>query len=512
MLEKIDLSRKAEKEVYRQAKETYGPRLGLAQRRLKEAGIPVLILFDGMDAAGKGTQINRLIQFLDPRGFDVYASSRVTEDEAMRPFLWRFWTLTPENGRIAVFDRSWYRKVREDRFEGRTAKKELSEAFRDICSFEKQLTDSKAVIIKLFLYISREEQKKRFKKLEESGETAWRVTKEDWKRNEDYDRYLKINEEMLERTDTEYAPWTIIEATDKSYGAMKILKTVTETLEDALKKRAEEERLKEEKKKAAETLLKAGENPAENSRYQNGVLSGIDLSKTMTREAYKKEIDRLQKKLELLHSELYRLRIPVVLGFEGWDAGGKGGAIRRLTSHLDPRGYQVCPTAAPNDIEKKHHYLWRFWNHMPKAGHIAIFDRTWYGRVMVERIEGFCREEEWRRAYQEINEMESHLVNAGAVVLKFWLQIDKDEQKRRFEERMRIPEKQWKITDEDWRNREKWDQYELAVNEMLVRTSTTYAPWIVVEGNCKYYARVKVLRTVVEALEKKIAQVKQEKQ
>lgn len=511
MLEKIDLSRKAEKEVYRQAKETYGPRLGLAQRRLKEAGIPVLILFDGMDAAGKGTQINRLIQFLDPRGFDVYASSRVTEDEAMRPFLWRFWTLTPENGRIAVFDRSWYRKVREDRFEGRTAKKELSEAFRDICSFEKQLTDSKAVIIKLFLYISREEQKKRFKKLEESGETAWRVTKEDWKRNEDYDRYLKINEEMLERTDTEYAPWTIIEATDKSYGAMKILKTVTETLEDALAKTAEEERLKEEKKKAAETLLKAGENPAENSRYQNGVLSGIDLSKTMPRETYKKEIDRLQKKLELLHSELYRLRIPVVLGFEGWDAGGKGGAIRRLTSHLDPRGYQVCPTAAPNDIEKKHHYLWRFWNHMPKAGHIAIFDRTWYGRVMVERIEGFCREEEWRRAYQEINEMESHLVNAGAVVLKFWLQIDKDEQKRRFEERMRIPEKQWKITDEDWRNREKWDQYELAVNEMLVRTSTTYAPWIVVEGNCKYYARVKVLRTVVEALEKKIAQVKQEK-
>ena len=512
MLEKIDLSRKAEKEVYRQAKETYGPRLGLAQRRLKEAGIPVLILFDGMDAAGKGTQINRLIQFLDPRGFDVYASSRVTEDEAMRPFLWRFWTLMPENGRIAVFDRSWYRKVREDRFEGRTAKKELAEAFRDICSFEKQLTDSKAVIIKLFLYISREEQKKRFKKLEESGETAWRVTKEDWKRNEDYDRYLKINEEMLERTDTEYAPWTIIEATDKSYGAMKILKTVTETLEDALAKTAEEERLKEEKKKAAETLLKAGENPAENSRYQNGVLSGIDLSKTMTRETYKKEIDRLQKKLELLHSELYRLRIPVVLGFEGWDAGGKGGAIRRLTSHLDPRGYQVCPTAAPNDVEKKHHYLWRFWNHMPKAGHIAIFDRTWYGRVMVERIEGFCREEEWRRAYQEINEMESHLVNAGAVVLKFWLQIDKDEQKRRFEERMRIPEKQWKITDEDWRNREKWDQYELAVNEMLVRTSTTYAPWIVVEGNCKYYARVKVLRTVVEALEKKIAQVKQEKQ
>ena len=222
-------------------------------------------------------------------------------------------------------------------------------------------------------------------------------------------------------------------------------------------------------------------------------------------------MDKLQKKLEYLHSEIYRLRIPVVIGFEGWDAAGKGGAIKRLTSHLDPRGYKVNPTAAPNDIEKVHHYLWRFWNNMPKAGHIAIFDRTWYGRVMVERIEGFCKEEDWRRAYQEINEMESHMANFGAVVLKFWLHIDKDEQERRFNERMNDPAKQWKITDEDWRNREKWDAYEAAVNEMLVRTSTTYAPWTIVEGNSKYYARVKVLRTVVEALEEKIKEVEKER-
>ncbi len=201
----------------------------------------------------------------------------------------------------------------------------------------------------------------------------------------------------------------------------------------------------------------------------------------------------------------------MVIGFEGWDAGGKGGAIRRLTSHLDPRGYQVNPTASPNDIEKVHHYLWRFWNNVPKAGHIAIFDRTWYGRVMVERIEGFCTEAEWKRAYQEINEMEAHMANSGAVVMKFWLHIDKDEQERRFKERMENPAKQWKITDEDWRNREKWDLYEEAVNEMLIRTSTTYAPWIVVEGNDKYYARVKVVRTVVDALEKKIKEVKKAK-
>ncbi len=503
MLEKIDVSRTMEKEVWKQAEQEYGTELGHLQRSLKAAGIPVLILFEGLGAAGKGVQINRLIQHLDPRGFDVYASNKTTEEEAMRPFLWRFWTLTPEDGRIAIYDRSWYRKVLTERFDGLTKKKELPEAFRDILSFEKQLTDGGAVIIKLFLHISKEEQKKRFKKLEDTRETAWRVSADDWKRNKEYDQYLRMNEEMLEQTDSEYAPWTIIEAHDKNYAAAKILKTVTEMLREALD-RHEKQSL--EAKQASSKKEKSFD-----SRYQNGVLSGVDLNKSLTREEYKEQLDHLQKKLEKLHSEIYRLRIPVVLGFEGWDAGGKGGAIKRLTSHLDPRGYQVCPTAAPNDIEKKHHYLWRFWNHVPKAGHIAIFDRTWYGRVMVERIEGFCREADWKRAYQEINEMEAHMANAGAVVLKFWLQIDKDEQERRFKERMENPEKQWKITDEDWRNREKWDQYELAVNEMLVRTSTTYAPWIVVEGNDKYYARVKVLRTVVEALEEKISQVKDQK-
>ncbi len=332
-------------------------------------------------------------------------------------------------------------------------------------------------------------------------ETRWHVNDSDWEKNRNYEEYLQINEEMLERTDTEFAPWTIIEATDRNYAAMKIIKTVTERLERAL---TEKQAQKAMKKVDSGISLDAG------SRYQNGVLSGVDLSKSLTKEEYKEKLGKLQRRLEILHSDIYRLRIPVVLGFEGWDAGGKGGAIKRLTSHMDPRGYQVCPTASPNDIERKHHYLWRFWNKVPKAGHVAIFDRTWYGRVMVERIEGFCTEDDWKRAYQEINEMEAHMANAGAVVLKFWLHIDKDEQERRFKERMEIPEKQWKITDEDWRNREKWDQYEIAVNEMLVRTSTTYAPWIVVEGNSKYYARVKVLQTVVNALEEKIRQVKAE--
>lgn len=500
MLEKIDLSKKADKETYKQVMAEEGQRLAQLQRDCKASGVPVMIVFEGMGAAGKGVQINHLIQSLDPRGFSVYASNQSNEEEKMRPFLWRFWTKTPAKGRVTIFDRSWYRRVQIDRFSGETSDVELPAAFQDILSFEKQLTDDGMVIIKLYLHISRQEQKKRFKKLEESKETAWRVTKQDWKRNKEYNSYLTINEEMLENTDTEYAPWTIIEATDKDYAAMKILAAVTSRLAYEL-----------EKKKRNEGAAEAKDTPLPHDQFQNGVLSGVDPNKTMSKDAYKKRVDELQKKLEFLHSEIYRLRIPVVLGFEGWDAGGKGGAIKRLTSHLDPRGYQVNPTASPNDIEKVHHYLWRFWNNIPKAGHMAMFDRTWYGRVMVERIEGYCSEAEWKRAYQEINDMEAHMANFNTVVLKFWLHIDKDEQERRFKERTDTPSKQWKITDEDWRNREKWDQYEEAVNEMLVRTSTTYAPWIVVEGNCKYYARVKILETVVNALESKIKEMNRKK-
>ena len=428
MLEKVDLQKTVDKETYKQVSEELGERLGLLQRKCKAEKIPVVIVFEGLGAAGKGVQINRLIQSFDPRGFDVYASRKPGEEERMRPFLWRYWTKTPEDGRIAIFDRSWYDKVTVDRFDKVTKRDELPGAFADITSFEKQLTDGGCVIIKLFLYISQKEQKKRFEKLTSNKETEWRVSDGDWERNKKYDKYLMMNEEMLQQTDTGYAPWTIIEATDKNYAAMKILATVADRMEYEVNRR---------------------------------------------------------------------------------EAGKKETAV--MAAAPAPQDYKVNPTAAPNDIEKVHHYLWRFWNNMPKAGHIAIFDRTWYGRVMVERIEGFCKEEDWRRAYQEINEMEAHMANFGAVVLKFWLHIDKEEQERRFNQRMNDPAKQWKITDEDWRNREKWDAYEAAVNEMLVRTSTTYAPWTIVEGNSKYYARVKVLKTVVEALEQKIKEVEKER-
>lgn len=494
MIEKIDLSKKLSKKEFHFIEEEWALKLQYLQRTCKDMGIPVLILFEGWGASGKGTLINQLIHPMDPRGFNVYTTQKASEEERLRPFLWRFWTKLPEDGRTHVFDRSWYQRVLRDRWEGNVSQLQLQPAFEEIINFEEQLVNDGMVIIKFFLHISKQEQKKRFKKLEESNETSWRVTKKDWKDNEDFDSHLAVADEMLIRTDTDFAPWTIVEATDREYAASKILMTVVERLSDAVNNKKEEDAAEKKERISAVSDV----------RFKNGALNGIDLTKSLDKETYKKKLQKLQNRLAELHNEMYRKRIPVVLAFEGWDAGGKGGAIKRITEYMDPRGYEVIPTAAPNDIEKAHHYLWRFWNKIPKAGHMAIFDRTWYGRVMVERIEGFCSEAEWKRAYNEINHMEQHLANSGCIVIKFWMQIDKDEQERRFKERQAIPEKQWKITEEDWRNREKWDQYEEAVDEMIVRTSTPYAPWVIVEANSKYYARIKVLETVVHALEERL--------
>ena len=376
----------------------------------------------------------------------------------------------------------------------------MENAYQQILSFEEQLTADGTLVIKFFLHISADEQEKRFKKLESSPETKWRVTKADWKHFKQYQSYETMYDQMLQKTDMLFAPWHIIEAEDKEYAAVKIMSVAAKMMAERLY------RDEEDKNSQSAALVQKNSEvvPGIEETTRTSILAGVDVSLSMTREVYKKRITELQKELMRLQNEMYLKRIPVVVALEGWDAAGKGGAIKRLTEPLDPRGYEVVPTAAPNDIEKAHHYLWRFWKSMPKDGHMTIFDRTWYGRVMVERIEGFCSQEEWRRAYREINQMEQNLTEHGVIVLKFWLQIDKDEQERRFKERMENPEHQWKITDEDWRNREKWDEYVRAVDEMLLRTSTTYAPWTVVEANSKYFARVKILETVVQALKKRI--------
>ena len=293
-----------------------------------------------------------------------------------------------------------------------------------------------------------------------------------------------------------YAPWYVIDAKEKGGTALVVIKTVADVLEKALeKKRAGKE---------AEIF----EKPVPPDRYEKGILAKADLTKRLEEAEYRKKLDKLQKRLEVLHGELYRLRIPVILGFEGWDAAGKGGNIKRIAAALDARGYEVHPIASPEPHEKNRHFLWRFWTRLPKSGHIAIFDRTWYGRVMVERLEGFCSENDWQRAYNEINEFEKELDDWGAVIVKFWVQIDKDTQLERFTLRQNTPEKRWKITDEDWRNREKWDLYEDAVNEMLQKTNTTYAPWHILESNDKKYARIKALEIVIQAMEEQIKKKK----
>lgn len=514
MLEQVDLSKKVEKEEYKTVVSDLELRLGELQREARALDIPILIVFEGWDAAGKGTLINRLILTFDPRGCIVYPINPPNEEERLRPFLWRFWIKTPPKGKIAVFDRSWYGRVLVERVGKFAKKREWQRAYGEITSFERQLTDDGTVIMKFFLHISQKEQKKRFEKLQKSPTTAWKVTKEDWKHHKQYGKYLEATEDMLAKTDTDFAPWTIVESHDRRFATIKVFKTVIDTIERKIEraKRIQEQaqriqatQKKTAQKKSSKQAQSKQEKPTfDLDKLSSSILDKVDLSLSLTQEDYKAELKRCQQRVFEIEHEIYMKRIPVVILYQGWDAAGKGGNIRRLTQSMDPRGYGVIPIAAPNDIEKAHHYLWRFWNEFPKAGHIAIFDRSWYGRVLVERIEGFCSEQEWKRAYREINEIEEHMVNFGTVLIKFWLHIDQDEQLRRFKAREQTPHKHWKITDEDWRNREKWDQYKEAVDEMLFRTSTAYAPWTIVEANSKYYARIKALRTVIEAVEARL--------
>lgn len=345
------------------------------------------------------------------------------------------------------------------------------------------------MIVKFWLHISRGEQKRRFRELRKQAATAWKVGKDERRQHAKYDEWLAVAEEMLAQTSTSYAPWTIVEATHGRQARTKVFQTLIRATEQEVERR----------RSAAKAQVKPkAESPV---AHAETILDRADLSLSLDREEYENQLGDLQSRLVTLEHQLFLARIPAAVVYEGWDAAGKGGNIRRLTGGLDPRGYEVVPIAAPNDEEKAHHYLWRFWKHVPKAGHITIFDRSWYGRVLVERVEGFCTEEEWRRAYEEINEFERQLADFGTVMVKFWLHIGADEQLRRFQARQETPYKSWKIGEEDWRNRGKWDQYQPAVNEMLERTSTRYAPWTILEANCKLFARVKALRTVVEALE-----------
>jgi polyphosphate kinase 2 (PPK2 family) len=493
MLQDVDLSRSLTKQELKAVLDPLGVRLGELQRALRSAKVPTLLVFEGWDAAGKGTIIGALMQPLDPRGYKVHTRKAATEDEAMRPFLWRYWLRMPAAGDLAIFDRSWYARVLADRVNKAVPRGTWREAYGEINDFERLLADGGACIVKFFLHISRKEQRRRFRALERDPAEAWKVTEDDWREHRRYKDYVAAVDEMLERTSTAHAPWTVVEAEDRRFGTAKVFETLAAAWEKALKDAS------------APRAAKAPATPVRARTLQPRVFQRVDLTKNLSRAEYERQLDPLQQKMRALEHQIYTHRVPVVVVLEGWDAAGKGGAIRRLTAKLDPRGFEVISISAPNDDERAHHYLWRFWRHVPKDGHMAIFDRSWYGRVLVERVEGFCAEVEWRRAYQEINDFERQLASHGAVLIKIWLHLDKKTQLGRFREREHTGYKRWKITGEDWRNRKKWPRYEEAAAEMIERTSISQAPWVLVPAVDKYYARVTVLREVSKAVEQALA-------
>lgn len=492
MLEKIDLTKTIKKGDFKKRADALRNKLGLLQRTAKDMGIPVMILFEGWDASGKGTLMNELILPLDPRGFQVFNIGEPSKETLLWPHLFAFWEMTPPKGRMSIFNRSWYRRMLEPL-------KGDQGILEDILSFERQLTDAGTIIIKFFLHISKKEQKKRLKRMNENHASTWRVNKRELENNENYDQIAKTIEETILRTDKEHAPWTIVEAEHREFATIKILSTVALALEKQIQRVEENQKIATMKKETLTDNI-AEENVADCVVTEPSVLKNLDLSRTVSDAKYSKELKTKQQQFRDLQYKLYTVRRPMVIVFEGQDASGKGGAIKRITQKLDPRGYEVNPTAAPNDWERAHHYLYRFWSQFPKAGHVGVFDRSWYGRVLVERVEGFCSEREWRKAYEEINEMEDQWVRYGAIILKFWMQVDSEEQLQRLKSREENPEKSWKITAEDWRNREKSGLYEKAAEEMMLRTSTANAPWIIVEANDKKFARLKVLTNVVDAL------------
>ena len=468
-------------------------RLGELQREMKAAGIPTVIVFEGWSASGKGTMIGRLIRSLDPRGFKVYSMTKPTDEERRYPPMRRYWLNIPLNGDISVFDRSWYRCI--DFKDGKKLKEEDNEKIYRILDFESQLTSEGYLIIKFFLHISCDEQKKRFNKLKSVKSTEWRVKKSDVKQNENYVKVYRMLCDLFDRTNTAASPWHVINTSDRDTASLTMYSTVISAMERAL----------EQKSRGFHVHNELHEITSPTCPQVSVALSDVDLSLKVADNDYKKRLKALQDRLFVLQNELYRRRIPLVIAYEGWDAAGKGGNIRRITQALDPRGYEVLPIGSPTPDEKQRHFLWRFWTRLPKDGHTAIFDRTWYGRVLVERIEGFCTEDEWKQAYDEINRFEYSLTSFGAIVVKFWLQIDSDEQLVRFTARQNTPSKQWKITDEDWRNRAKWSEYAVAVNEMIEKTNTPSAPWIIIESNDKKYARLRTLEEVIALIEKRLA-------
>ncbi len=490
LFDSAELGHKVSKADFAAREEELHERLLKAQYRLAEKpDFPVIILCSGVDGAGKGDTVNLLNEWMDPRLIQTNAMGAATEEERARPRLWRFWRSLPPRGTIGVFFGSWYTRPVNEQVLEKSDPTLLAHRIGEIQRFEHMLADEGALILKFWFHLSKAEQEKRLKDLEKEKHTAWQVTEKEWENHQRYDDYRDVAEELVRATSAAFAPWIIVESTDKRYRTLKVAESLVSSLEARL-----------------DTPKRAPITPAapvvSSSMDDVTLLSSLDLSKNLEKPKYKNRYADLQARLgKLGRLPEFSQEKAVVAVFEGHDAAGKGGAIRRITRSLDARHYRVIRVGAPTDEEKRQPYLWRFWRHIPPRGHFTIFDRSWYGRVLVERIEGFCSEADWLRAYDEINDFEAELTASGILVVKFWIAIDKEEQLRRFKDREQSPLKSYKLTEEDWRNRHKWDDYQQAIEDMLVRTGTRTAPWTLVEGNDKYYARVKVMETLCHAME-----------
>jgi polyphosphate:AMP phosphotransferase len=467
--------------------------VGGLQRQARASNIPVVIVFEGWDIWGRAEHINNLIHSLDPRGFDLHYMAEPTKDDKARPFLWRYYCRMPPAGRVSIFDRSWYFWTVYENFK-HTNKDLLDRRLWAIRTMEEQHSQDGTVFLKFFLNL----EKKDLRKVIEREAEDFCKRRVDHVNGDEllehFDQAQNIWQKVTQGSDFGFAPWNVIKAEDEVEVNLKILEAISTNLRPVVEN---------------PTIRRVGGASLLPEPLGNGTikLEQVDLGRTCPVDVYKDQLDRLQDRIRKLQCKLYNSDRTLVLVMEGWDASGKGGIILRLTNPLNPRAYQVAPVGPPNEVERKHHWLWRFYRDMPKKGRTILFDRSWYGRVLVERVEGFASEPEWKRAYHEINDMEKHLDDEGSIVMKFWLHIDKDTQMKRFQERQENPRKQWKITDEDWRNRDKWDQYVQAVNDMLVRTDTKAAPWYVVPSNDKCYARVKVLGSIADRLEKELGKV-----
>ncbi|MDA1371426.1 MAG: polyphosphate:AMP phosphotransferase [Proteobacteria bacterium] len=497
MFEAAEVGRSLSKEEYKRLEPEIHRLFLNLQQRLRKSGKALIIIVSGVEGAGKGEVVDRLNRWFDIRDVQTHAFWDETDEERQRPRFWKFWKSLPMQGTVSVMFGSWYTEPLVDAAFDKIDEAELDQKLKRIEELERTLAIDGNIIVKLWFHLSKAVQRERMENEAKVSKFKKSPLLEEFSKN--YDRFAKVSERALRLTDTGFAPWHIIEASDPRYRDISVGDAIVARMEAELVKNGKREATEEQSEESAGIQLIHDALLANTSQIT--VLDNVDLTLSLTEAEYEKRISQLQLRLHDLAWEMYNNKRNTVLVFEGWDAGGKGSAIRRMTAAIDARLYRVIPIAAPTDEEKGHHYLWRFWRHIPRAGYVTIYDRSWYGRVLVERVEGFAQPHEWLRSYQEINDFEEHLVDHGVSLFKFWIHISREEQHRRFKEREKDPRKQHKITEEDWRNRERWDDYKSAINDMVAHTSTAHTPWTIVAGNDKKYARIQILETVCNGLE-----------